>query len=121
MTPNGANDMTTTQNSLSRYATPGEARAACKLVRAALREGWLVSVNDGYETTVTRPARECEILDALATTGEDILTMHLPVSGKRAGSFVLIYGNDESGEELIADHTDNETCERLYRAVYPNT
>ena len=108
-------------NSLSQYATSGEARVARKLIRAALAEGWHVSVNDGEETTVRRSTREREIRDAMCTTGEDILTLPLPVSGKSGGSFVLIYGNDESGEELIADHTNNENCERLYRAAHGDT
>ena len=105
-------------NSLSQYATTGEARAARKLVRAALAEGWSVSVNDGAETTVRRSSREREIIDALCTTGEDVITIHLPVSGKSGGTFWLIYGNDPSGEELISDHSDNENCERLYKAAY---
>lgn len=105
-------------NSLSQYATTGEARAARKLVRAALAEGWTVSVNDGAETTVRRSIREREIIDALCTTGEDVITIHLPVSGKSGGTFWLIYGNDPSGEELIADMSDNENCERLYKAAY---
>jgi hypothetical protein len=105
-------------NCLSQYATAGEVRVARKLIRAALAEGWSISVNDGYETTVTRSTREREIFDAMCSTGEDIITLHLPNSGKRAGSFVLIYGNDESGEELIADHTDNENCERLAAAAH---
>jgi hypothetical protein len=105
-------------NCLTKYATAGEARVARKLIRAALAEGWSISVNDGYETTVRRSTREREILDAMCSTGEDIITLHLPVGGERAGSFVLIYGNDETGEELIADHTDNENCQRLSDAVY---
>lgn len=105
-------------NSLSQYATTGEARAARKLIRAALAEGWTVSVNDGEETTVRRSSREREIIDALCTTGEDIITLHLPISGKSGGTFWLIYGNDPSGEELISDHSDNENCERLYKAAY---
>ena len=108
-------------NSLSQYATTGEARVARKLIRAALAEGWAVSVNDGYETTVRRSTREREILDAMCTTGEDCISIHLPLSGKSGGSFVLIYGNDPSGDELIADHTDNENCERLYRAAHRDT
>ena len=36
-TANGALEM---PNSLSTYATPGEARTARKLIRAALFEGW---------------------------------------------------------------------------------
>ena len=104
-------------NDLSKYATTGEARAARKLIRAALAEGWAISVNDGYETTVTRSTREKEIFDAMCSTGEDVITIHLQ-SGTRGGVFWLIYGNDEDGSELIADHTDNENCERLVAAVY---
>lgn len=106
-------------NSLANYATTGEARAARRLIRAALAEGWAISVNDGEETTVTRSTREREILDALCTTGEDCVTIHLQ-SGKRGGVFWLIYGNADDGSELIADHSDNENCERLYAAVYPD-
>jgi hypothetical protein len=110
----GANDMT---NCLSQYATAGEARVARKLIRAALARELSLSVNDGEEWTVKRSRNYREIVDALATTGEDILRMTAP-TGDRIGSFVLIYGNDESGEELIADHTDNDICERMYRAAY---
>lgn len=105
-------------NCLNRYATTGEARTARKLVKAALAAGYTISVNDGEEWTVKRSTREREIIDALATTGQDRLLLRLPASGDVAGSFWLIYGNDESGEELIADHSDNETCEALYRAAH---
>jgi len=97
--------------SLSQYATAGEGRAARKLIRAALAQGYAVSVNDGEETTVRRSKREREIIDALCTTGEDYVILHLPDSGERAGSFYLVYGNDDDGSELIADHTDNATCD----------
>lgn len=105
-------------NCLNKYASTGEARVARKLVKAALAEGWSISVNDGYETTVHRSTNANEIIDALATTGEDTLTLHLPVSGKPSGFFWLIYGNDPTGEELIADHSDNENCDRLYKAAH---
>lgn len=104
-------------NCLSQYATAGEARVARKLIKAALARELSISVNDGEEWTVKRSRNYREIVDALATTGEDILHMTAP-TGDRIGSFVLIYGNDESGEELIADHTDNDICERMYRAAY---
>ena len=104
-------------NSLSQYATTGEARVARKLVRAALARELSISVNDGEETTVRRSRNYREIVDALATTDADYLTMTAP-TGDRVGVFVLIYGNDESGEELIADHTDNALCDNMYRAAY---
>lgn len=107
-------------NGLFEYATLSEARAARRLIRAALAEGWQISVNDGYETTVVRETREKPIFDALCTTGEDIITIHMPISRKSGGSFWLIYGNDPDGSELIADYTDNENCSRLYNAVYPD-
>lgn len=112
--------MTTTTNDLSRYATTGEARVARKLVRAALRDGWVVSVNDGYETTVRHSRKPREIFDALCTTGEDVLTIHRHEDDglRRGGFFYLVYGNAENGEELISDYTANETCERLYRATH---
>lgn len=105
-------------NDLFKYATPGEARVARRLVRAALAEGWTISVNDGEETTVTRSTRERKIFDAMCTTGEDVVTIHLPISGKPSGTFWLIYGNAEDGSELICDHTDNENCDRLSRIAY---
>jgi hypothetical protein len=108
-------------NTLTQYATAGEARVARKLVKAALAAGYTVSVNDGEEWTVKRSTRETEILDALATTDEDRLLLRNPTAndiGDIIGSFWLIYGNDESGEELISDHTDNDICDRLYRAAH---
>ena len=108
-------------NSLSQYATTGEARVARKLIRAALAAGYTVSVHDGEEWTVKRSIREADILDALATTDEDRLLMRSPTAndiGEVVGSFWLVYGNDENGEELISDHTDNEACDRLYRAAH---
>lgn len=104
-------------NSLTQYTTAGERRVARRLVTAALAAGYSVSVNDGVETTVRRSARAREIIDALATTSEDILTIH-DTAGARAGTFWLIYGNDRSGEELIADYTDNDACNALYTAAH---
>ena len=107
-------------NSLSQYATTGEARVARKLVKAALARELSISVNDGEETTVKRSRDYRAIVDAMATTGEDYLTMYAP-TGDRVGTFVLIYGNDESGEELISDHTDNDICGNMYRAAHGDT
>tara|TARA_R110000868_G_scaffold47912_1_gene156421 strand:+ start:420 stop:812 length:393 start_codon:yes stop_codon:yes gene_type:complete len=116
----GANDMT---NSLSQYATAGEARVVRKLVKAAIAAGYSVSVNDGEEWTVKRSTSTKVIFDALATTGEDTIRISAADPSKTtgwhgAGSFCLIYGNDPSGEEILADYTDNEVCEALYKAAY---
>lgn len=106
-----------TTNCLSQYATTGEARVARKLIKAALARDLSISVNDGEEWTVRRSRDYRAIVDALATTGEDHVRMYAP-TGDSVGTFTLIYGNDDSGDELISDHTDNTICENMYRAAF---
>jgi hypothetical protein len=98
------------------YTTPGERGVATRLVRAAIHAGYTVSVYDGEEYTVKRSRRERQILEALASTGEDTLVFR-DDAGERIGSAWLIWGNEESGEELIADHTDKPEIEALYNAA----
>lgn len=104
----------------SNFWTKGEGEAACRLVRAILAAGCTVCVNDGEVTTVRRSFNEGEILDAMATTCEDLLTARRSNDGAVMGCFYLIYGNDEDGSELIADHTANEFCDRLVEAIAPD-
>lgn len=99
------------------YAKPGEATVARRLIREALRLGYHVSVNDGEETTVKRSTDADEIANALCSTGEDTLIFHL-LEGKSEGAIYLVWGNDPSGEELIADHTDNRAMNELYALTY---
>ena len=108
---------TTTNNCLHRYAHIGEARVARKLVKAMLDAGYTVSVNDGEEWTVKRAWRLKTVLDALASTEADTLRIR-NAAGESCGTFYLVWGNDPSGEELIADHSDNEVCERMYKAAH---
>ena len=98
------------------YTTPGERGVATRLVRAALRAGYTVSVSDGEEWTVKRSDSEAVILPALATTGYDTLRFRNS-AGEHIGSAYLVWGNEESGECLIADHTDNDAMEALYQAA----
>ncbi|WP_226018436.1 hypothetical protein [Novosphingobium sp. FKTRR1] len=107
----------TGQSSFMRYATPGERSVARRLVKTLLDRGYVLSVNDGEEWTVKRSASAPTVCNALCTTGEDVIAFRTPGDERRAGSFCLIWGNDESGEELIADHTDNEVANEVYRAV----
>lgn len=112
------NETTTAANCLSRYRTDGEGKRARRLIRDALAKGYACSVNDGEETTVRTERHFQTIVDALATTDHDVVTIHRQdlnnASGWHvAGSFVLIYGNDADGSELIADHTDNFACVEL--------
>lgn len=96
-------------NTAMEYATAGERTVARKLIRTLLGKGLSIDVNDGEETTVRNSRNESEILMALATTGEDIVSA-FNSNRNRVGFFHLIWGNDPSGEELIADHTDNDLC-----------
>lgn len=98
------------------YATTGERFYARKLVRNLLSRGLHLSVNDGEETTVRKSRKESEILEALATTELDFITAH-DDNWSRVGTFLLVWGNEESGECLIADHSDNDTCNAVWREV----
>ena len=97
------------------YATAGEAQAARILVHVALRDGYALSVSDGEEWTVERSRSEPEILDALATTGGDVV--RLWKDGRTLGWFYLVYGNADDGSELIADYTDNPICTEIWEEV----
>lgn len=115
--------MTTKTIDLDRFATKGEARAARSLVHHALRLGYAISVNDGEEWTVRRSRDRDEVLEALASTGEDTIRVSREIaggSGAEVAVFWLIYGNDPKGEELISDYTDNRFANELYRLVYPD-
>ena len=57
-----------------KYAKPGERTVARKLVRTLLGKGLSIDVNDGEETTVRNSTKETEILNALATTGADVVS-----------------------------------------------
>lgn len=100
-------------NDLSKYATHGEARVARKLVKALLARELSISVHDSEALTVKKSRDYRTIVDALCTTGADAIRAYAP-TGDSMGTFWLIYGNDPDGSELIADHTDNDFCNRVY-------
>lgn len=105
---------TSTASSFSQYATAGERKVARKLVRDALAAGYSLSVWDGEEWTVKNATRCIPIFNALCTTGEDTLRLR-GADGDHAGSFYLVWGNEESGECLISDFTANDLCEGLWK------
>lgn len=94
--------------SVSKYATPGEKAVATTLVKAILANGMDLSVYDGEETTVARSTDADEVLEALCTADADSLI------GRNIGEtgikvvFFLVWGNELSGECLIADHSDTQ-------------
>jgi hypothetical protein len=101
------------------YTTSGERGVATRLVRAAIKAGFTVSVNDGEEWTVKRSDSEAVILPALATTGYDTLRFRSS-AGDYIGSAFLVWGNEESGECLISDHTDNDIIGALVQQADRN-
>lgn len=95
--------------------TTGEQQAAERLVDLILQEPMnLISVCDGEEWTVKRSRDRAVILAALATTDQDAIRVRDGATGASRGSFDLIWGNADDGSELIADHTDNEFCNRVW-------
>lgn len=105
--------MTEIAISLDRYAGKEEAVVARRLVRKALEAGYSLSVHDGTETTVRKSTDRMTVLKAMATTGQDYLIVY-SAEGIRLGSLMLVYQSGP-GDELIADYTDNEEMDLLYR------
>lgn len=103
-------------NDLTQYATKGEGAVARRLVKAALAAGYAISVNDGEEWTVKRSTKAKAVLEALATTGEDVIRIR-DADGVACGSFYLVWGNADDGSELISDHSDNDACNDLVALV----
>ncbi|WP_369933934.1 hypothetical protein [Xanthomonas tesorieronis] len=89
--------------SIDKYAAPLERTLATALVDRALAEGLLVSVFDGGELVVSRSNDRTEVLEALASTDEDRLTLRNP-DGSIFGRVWLIWGN---GADLFSDWSDS--------------
>lgn len=89
--------------SISDMATHEQA-VAIRLVDDLLARGYAISVFDSEEETVTDSVDRAEVLGALCTTDDDVIS---------AGpfSFWLVYGNNEG--ELISDYS----CERSQLAL----
>jgi hypothetical protein len=99
-----------------KYTTAGERGMATRLVRAAIKAGYTVSVNDGEEWTVRRSTAEREILAALGSTELDYIRFYR--GDDSVGTAMLIWGNDATGEELIADYTDKPDMESIVQQAY---
>lgn len=103
-------------NDLQRYRSRGEQKIAIKLVDTLLARQHTVSVDDGGEWVVKRSRDRQKIIDALGSTDMDVVLARNG-DGKFVGSFTLIWGNDQSGEELIADHSANDAAEAINAEV----
>jgi hypothetical protein len=96
-----------------------EARCVGYLLDECLRRRLLISVHDGEEWCLTRCTDREKIMDALASTDEDVLLIRHPDGPAHTplGRFFLVYGN--TGWDVIADHSDNETCNSIWDAILP--
>jgi hypothetical protein len=103
------------QTCFMRYANKGERSVARKLVAALLERGCTINVSDGFEVTVRSATTAKTVLDALCTTGEDVL--YARRDGARVATFHLIWGNDPDGSELIADYGGGEEAELIVASV----
>ena len=104
----------------TQFAKPGEQKIARKLVREALRRGYVVSVWDGEEWALRGATKLQDVLDQLCSTGQDVVSIRKPRDGG-AIKFLLVWGNDPEGCELIADHTDSPAGRAIYSAVMGDT
>lgn len=109
------------QYDMSAHYSEGEVNAAIRLVEKLLEnQQVLLSVNDGEEWVVRRSRNKEEILNALGSTGEDLVRAFQLQEDQRApiaGSFHLVWGNASDGSELIADMTANAFCEQIDEAL----
>lgn len=87
-----------------------------RLIRAALRAGCVVSVNDGEEWTLKRSDDAKAIFGALRSTDGDMIRLRGARSGETVGNIWLVYGND--GWDVVADYTDNEAMETILQPVF---
>jgi hypothetical protein len=89
-----------------------------KIVRAVVTEaianGYTVTHNDGVNNTVTvsAPLDIGLLMDQLHATDEEYLIIN-HADGKRAGSVMLVYGND--GYDVIADHTASPLMDKIIK------
>lgn len=102
--------------SYSYLSTP-ERSIVHNLIKEGLNRGFKVSVNDGEEWVLKKSTNISKIKNVMGSTEEEILSF---VKGeekdRKRARFWLIYGNNC---DVIADYTDNEDGNELWKAVEP--
>lgn len=100
-----------------KWASKGEAAVARALVSEILAQDCKVRVHDGEEWATTITNDEQKILEALCSTGGDVLCVYQGKDKVYHGSYALIYGNADDGSELIADWTCDELLDKIINNI----
>lgn len=96
---------------LANLRDPHERRILARAIAYGLGKGWSISVWDGEEWSLKQSRDPATICTAIASTDSDTLRFR-DAAGEKVGSIMLVYGN---GEDVLADHTDNEAMEALFK------
>jgi len=91
--------------------------AASGLVKAILKAGYMISIDNGEDWPVKKSRSYREVMDNLWACDEEKLLLRDMVSGEKIGWFYLVFGN--SGAELVCDYSDNDACNAVYDALRP--
>jgi hypothetical protein len=84
---------------------------ATTLVDNAVKDGFIISINNGDEMIVDQSRNSGEIISAMFHAEMDTLTLN--VEERRVGFITLIYDNERNGLDVISDHTDIPHINRL--------
>ena len=88
-----------------------EKRMASGLIKACLKRGYSVTIDNGEDKPVIRSTNYREIMTELWATDEEHVVIH-DADGTPLGWFFLVYGND--GWDLISDYSANDVCDEIY-------
>ncbi len=80
-------------------------KIAAFAVKTFINAGFLLGVNDGENTTITRSRNAAAILLAMFTTDQDRLLVYRHCDHKYFGWVLFIYGN--TGWDVVNDYTEN--------------
>jgi hypothetical protein len=103
---------------LPEYCNMDDRIAAHCLISELLAAECTVTINDGEDYCLEQSADFIEILEAMSSTGEDVV-IPFDKDGNELGWFYLIYNNGSEGNPmiLISDLVANSFCDGIYRKV----
>lgn len=90
-----------------------ETKIAKALIKAALKRGYLISVNDGEEWAIQKSMDASAVWDAMRSTDADTLVFFADSKDAgyvRLGFALLIWGN---GEDIISDYSAKVKIDEL--------